>query len=110
MGTGVAGRFEACPSRASNPLPSVGFFWLMTGDHNESRVTVMHVARKDVSDRRGRRGTAGAPDSHCSVAIGCVALASSGPVSNQRGSSGPMRSVSRRLWGTLAFERSVCTA
>ena len=56
MGTGVAGRFEVCPSSASNPLPSVGFFWLMAADHNESRDAVMHVERKD------------------SVVFGCVAL------------------------------------
>ena len=56
MGTGVAGRFEVCPSSASNPLPSVGFFWLMVADHNESRDAVMHVERKD------------------SVVFGCVAL------------------------------------
>ena len=53
MGTGVAGRFEVCPSSASNPLPSVGFFWLMAADHNESRDAVMQVARLEPVRFRG---------------------------------------------------------
>jgi hypothetical protein len=37
--TGFNGR-SVCPSRSANPLPSVGFFWLMAADHNESGAAV----------------------------------------------------------------------
>jgi hypothetical protein len=37
--TGCRGR-NVCPSRSANPLPSVGFFWLITLDHNESGAPV----------------------------------------------------------------------
>src|SRR6185503_5085716 len=36
---GCSGR-NVCPSRSANPLPSVGFFWLITLDHNESGAPV----------------------------------------------------------------------
>src|SRR6185503_10906618 len=51
--TGCSGR-NVCPSRSANPLPSVGFFWLIASDHNESGASVTvfaaltHVIRAKV--------------------------------------------------------------